>query len=74
MAETTVLKGTPAPAGKTIDPAKMAKARAEAPEVEGQYSYQRQCECANGHISWVTYDTQVYQAYRCPTCGVIMMF
>lgn len=38
-------------------------------EVEGQQTMLRLAECPSGHVTWLLYDTEHIQYYRCGVCG-----
>jgi hypothetical protein len=38
-------------------------------EVEGQQTMLRLAQCPSGHVTWLLYDTQHIQYYKCGVCG-----
>ncbi|HVM77794.1 MAG TPA: hypothetical protein VMU06_02165 [Stellaceae bacterium] len=66
--------------GKKIPPSKLKKLAAAnigvtsvlpptEREVEGQQTMMRLAQCPGGHMTWLVYDTEHIQYYKCGVCG-----
>jgi len=74
MAKRKIIVGKKIPASKLkkLDAANIGVTSVLPPqaEVEGQQTSMRLAQCPGGHMTWLVYDTDHVQYYKCGVCGM----